>query len=332
MDKVRVALIGSGPMGRDLMKHLGTIPQAVMVACADPDPEAAAQAAALGENAQAFAKAEDMLAVIRPDAVVVATPQFAHRECVEMAASAGAHIFCEKPMSTTTANCTAMIEAAKRAGVKLMIGQVLRYLPTWRTVIEIVRSGELGEPRGLAVTRIGGGFGGASRPWRASHEQSGGILMEINSHEIDFMRCLCGDVATVYCNADYIAGEQLQTPDNLYVSMRFASGAAGVLHSSMSSCIGESSGKIQCTQGTIFYGKGFGGSGLQVAKRGQEPEMREVTDPEPGVRRELREFIEAIVNDTPVPIPGEVGRANVEVAEAAYLSARTGEVVKLPLG
>jgi len=332
VDKVRVGFIGCGPMGASEIKSMATIPQAVVAAAADPVLEKA-QPAVEPYGAPAFADPEQMLREVKLDAVVIASPQFLHREHAELAAGAGVHIFCEKPMATTTADCEAMIAAAKRGGVKLMIGQVLRYLPIWRTAIELVRSGELGVPMGLVVTRIGGGFGSWSQPWRASHQQSGGILMEINSHEIDFMRCLCGEVESVYCLGDRFVREDMDSLDNLYLSLRFRQGAAGVLHSSQASFIGESSGKIQCAAGTICYRNAHDGSFFDVARQGKkEPERLALANEEDGVRRELREFIEAVANDTPVTIPGEEGRNNVEVAEAAYLSARTGAVVKLPLG
>jgi len=331
VERVSIAAIGCGPMGESLVSALATLKQVQLVGAADLELERAQQVAAQHEGMQAFAQPGQMLEALRPEAVVIASPQFAHREHAQLAAAVGAHIFCEKPLATTVADCDAMIAATRAAGVQLMVGQVLRYLPTWRTAIELVRSGELGQPMGVVVTRIGGGFSAWARPWRLSHEQSGGILMEINSHEIDFMRCLCGEVDTVFCLADSFLQPHMQTPDNLYVSLRFKEGAAGVLHSSMASYIGESSGKIQCTNGTIFYRNGHDGSVFEVAREAKKCERLELEAGEDGVRRELREFVEAISGGTPVSIPGEEGRGNVEVAEAAYLSARTGAVVKLPL-
>lgn len=332
MDKVRLALIGSGPMGRDLLKNAVSLEQVQFVGAADPNQEAAEKAVAEAGSGQAFSDGAALLETLRPDAVIVASPPFLHRAHTELALAAGAHVFCEKPMATNVADCDAMLAAAKAAGRQLMIGQVLRYLSPARMVIELVKSGELGEPRGVAITRIGGGYGGAAATsWRFSHEQSGGILLEINAHEIDFMRCLCGEVDTVFCSASEFGPSPLATPDNIYLTMCFRNGAAGTLHSSMASYLGEGSGKIQCTQGTIFYGRGAGDRAFIVGKPGAEPQYLEMKDEEGGVHREVREFIEALVAGTPVTIPGEEGRNNVAVAEAAYRSAATGEVVKVSI-
>src|SRR5205814_2876609 len=96
-----------------------------------------------------------------------------------------------------------MAAAADGAGVLLMVGQVLRFYPCWHKILEMVRAGEIGEPLGVTVTRIGGGFTGVwSQSWRNSLAMSGGLLLEVNAHEIDFMCQVGGDVVRVYAEAE----------------------------------------------------------------------------------------------------------------------------------
>jgi predicted dehydrogenase len=333
LEELRVGLLGCGRMGRDLVRACKAIDKARLTAVCDLDAD---KADSLGKEhgVPGFSDAAEFLRSGGIDAVIVATPQFAHREGAEMAAAAGKHVFCEKPMAVTVADCDAMIAACKKAGVKLMIGQVLRYLPTWNKSLEIVRSGALGKPIGVSVTRIGGGFGGWFEPWRGTMGGSGGILMEINSHEIDFMRCLAGEVESVFCMAGHYVEPKLETPDLIYVLLRFKSGAIGHLHSSMASAIGESSAKIQCEKGSLFYRNAFGmDSDIIWNEFGKEPQriLTKEVKVEDGVVREVREFVESVLEDKPATIPGEEGRANVEAAVAAYESARTGKLVKLPM-
>jgi predicted dehydrogenase len=321
-------------MGRDLVRAVKAIEKARLAAVCDVD---ASKAEALGKehDVPAFADPREFSRKADIQAVIIATPQFAHREGAELAAAAGKHVFCEKPMAVTVADCDAMIAACKKANVKLMIGQVLRYLATWHKTLEIIRSGVLGKPIGISVTRIGGGFGGWFEQWRGTLEQSGGILMEINSHEIDFMRCIAGDVESVFCFAEHYVDPQLKMPDLVYVLLKFKSGAIGHLHSSMASAIGEGSAKIQCEKGSLFYRNVFGLESDIIWKTFEAKEPQRVATKEvkveDGVVREVREFIESVLEDKPVTIPGEEGRAAVEVAQAAYESARTGELVQLPL-
>ena len=81
------------------------------------------------------------------DAVYIALPNDLHREYTERAARAGVHVLCEKPMAVTSRDCRAMIHAAERARVKLMIAYRLHFDRGNLEAVEIVNSGKLGEPR-----------------------------------------------------------------------------------------------------------------------------------------------------------------------------------------
>jgi glucose-fructose oxidoreductase len=333
MEQVALGLVGCGHMGRDFIRLLDGLEVIRFSAVCDILEQ---QAKSLGEqlNVPWFTSLDEMLDKGDLQAVIIATPPYLHREHVEKSAAAGKHIFCEKPMAANVGDCDAMIAACEKAGVKLMIGQVLRYLPTWHTVIETARSGELGRIIGVSIARVGGGFGSWEEPWRNSLEQSGGLLMEVNSHEIDFVRCLAGEVESVFCMAEHFIQPRTEAPDQIYVVLRFRGGALGVLQSGMVSAIGESSGRIMGEKGSVIYRHTWGHEGhLDKALFGQEPQRTLVKDIqiEDGFRREVREFAEAVLSDGPVTIPGSEGRANIEVAQAAYLSAKTGKLVRLPL-
>lgn len=328
--KLGIGLIGCGGMGRSLAKQLLEIPSAQLVGVADVDAAAVAKASEeLG--APGYGGAEALLQQPGVQAVIIASPPFQHRPLTELAAARGKHVFVEKPMAANTADCDAMMQTANEAGVTLMVGQVLRFYPTWWKIIELVRAGEIGQPIGITVTRIGG-WGGWSKSWRNSLEMSGGLLMEVNSHEIDFMTRVCGDVVRVYAEADHYGTDDPSDYPNLYfVSLRFASGAVGMLHASTMTAIGDLSGKVQGSEGTITYSGGFGKGEIRYARRDGEIRtlpIQEIQIEQP-VRKELRLFVEAVLQGAPAPIPGSEGRRNVRIAEAAYESARTGQPVSL---
>lgn len=327
-----VGLIGCGGMGRSLGRRLLEIDAARLIGVADPNPAAAAEAS--GElEAPVFPDQSALLADPSVEAVIIASPGLYHRELTEQAAARGKHVFVEKPMATTPEDCDAMIAAAERAGIRLMVGQVLRYYPTWWQILELVRAGEIGTPWGVTITRIGGGWSGWSQPWRNSLEISGGLLLEVNAHEIDFMCQLCGDVERVYAEADHFGTEDPSDYPNLcFVSLRFRSGAVGLLHSSTVAALSDLSGKVQGSEGTLIYTNGFNAAGeIRYARR--DGEMKTISvgaiGVEQPVRKELRLFVESVLNGAPVPIPGEEGRRNVAIARAAYESARTGRPVHL---
>ena len=326
-----VGLIGCGGMGRSLAKQLVTIESARLVGVTDVNPEAAA-GAAQEFGTQAIQSTEELLAQDGLDAVVIASPGFQHRPLTELAAASGKHVFVEKPMATNVPDCDAMAAAAERAGITLMVGQVLRYYPTWWKILELVRAGEIGTPWAVTLTRISGGWGGWAQPWRNSLELSGGLLMEVNAHEIDFMCQLCGDVERVYAEADKYGEDAADYPNLYFVSLRFKNGAVGMLHSSSVSAVSDLSGKVQGSEGSLVYTNGFGSGGeIRYARIGEEAKVLPINEieVEPPVRKELRLFVEAVQKGEPAPIPASEGRRNVQIAMAAYESARTGQAVKL---
>lgn len=325
-------MIGCGGMGRSLGKQLVQVDTARLVGVTDVSPEAA-QKASEELGAPIVESVDALLARSDVEAVVIASPPFQHRTLTEQAAAAGKQIFVEKPMAANSADCDAMTAAADRAGVMLMVGQVLRFYPCWWRILELVRGGAIGQPIGITLTRISAGWGGWSIPWRNSLKKSGGLLMEVNAHEIDFMCQVCGPVERVYAEADHYLDDDPSDYPNLYfVSLRFQSGAVGLLHASTVSAVSDLSGKVQGTEGTIVYTNGFGAGGeIRHARRDGQPEAISISDIqiENPVRKELRLFVEAVRSGAPAPIPAAEGKRNVVIAEAAYESARTGRAVTL---
>jgi len=161
-------------------------------------------------------------------------------------------------------------------------------------------------------------------------EQSGGILMEINAHEIDFLRFVCGDVRSVHAAGGTYHQKEADYPDIVLLTLNFVSGAVGLLHASQASAIGSYGGRLDCEEGTVDFGSIWGeGAGVTYARFGDEPKHIPLADipVENPVQHELRAFAEAIIENEPPEIPGEEGRAAVQIAEAAYRSIETGHAV-----
>jgi predicted dehydrogenase len=332
VDKVRIGLIGCGGMGKGLVSSLDNIDGGELVAVADP-LEDAAKAAGEQFGVPYFTDPADLLARDDVNAVVVAPPNYLHPPTVKAAAAAGKHIFCEKPMALHASDAQAMIDACRGAGVKLMIGQVLRYMAPFIWVKQLVDSGEIGEPFGMQVTRIGGGWGGQySQHWRVKKEFAGGPLFEIDAHEIDWMRQIMGEVDSVYGAMGNYREKMLDYEDLAYVLMNFQNGGKGCLLGGHAAILGSYDGKLYCTKGSVYFDHDRGNVRYQV--EGSDPltiPYGELGEYEPAVQREVREFVEAVLNDTPVTIPGEEGLANTAIAEAAQISAAENRVVQLPL-
>jgi myo-inositol 2-dehydrogenase/D-chiro-inositol 1-dehydrogenase/scyllo-inositol 2-dehydrogenase (NAD+) len=228
---VRLALIGAGRAGRvhanSLARHVAG---AELAAVVDDVAQTAAKAREDFGIKRAFASVDDALDWGRFDAVVITTPTFTHRDFAVAAASAGKHVFLEKPMALTLAECDAIIEAAKAADVMLQIGFMRRFDPEFRAAHERIQAGEIGRPMLIKSLTHGPGL---PPPWARDLKLSNGMLAEVNSHDWDTVRWLMGsDPARVSVETANFKGPSrgVDDPDfydTVLVSLRFESGALG---------------------------------------------------------------------------------------------------------
>jgi predicted dehydrogenase len=170
------------------------------------------------------------------DAVVVCSATADHRGLVELAASAGRHVLCEKPIATTLPDARAMIDACAGADVQLHLAFVTRFYPLVQRIRALVRDGAIGDVRGL----IGGNRGRPPLPpdypaWITDPTRAGGgALIDHSVHVTDVMRHVTGlEVADVGAEVDsrfWNAG----VDDMALLSLRFSSGAVGSVDPSWS--------------------------------------------------------------------------------------------------
>ncbi|MCL4543915.1 MAG: Gfo/Idh/MocA family oxidoreductase [Chloroflexi bacterium] len=331
---VRIGLIGAGGMGRGHADAVRGLTNAKIVAVAETD-EGRGRELAGRLGVPWIRDYHELLLDDAIDAVSIASPPFLHREMVEAAAAAKKHVFCEKPLAPTVADCEVMLAAAEQASITLMVGQVLRYLSPFLKIREIVNSGGIGTPLSAFVTRLSGGRDSSFEiPWRKRLATSGGVLMEINAHELDLLRCLCGDVASVYAEMDNYSHPDHDYCDLAFISLRFRNGAIGLLYSSTTSAIGGTSGLIQGTEGAIRY-EGWGRRGRIEWKRydAAEPVIIDLSTLEArnGYEHEFDLFAQAVLQRTVPEITGLDGLKAVELAEAAYTAGRTRQPLVLPV-
>ncbi|PCE15655.1 dehydrogenase [Microbacterium sp. SZ1] len=131
----------------------------------------------------------------KPDAVVIAAENSRHRELVERAASAGAHVLCEKPLATTVDDAVAMQRACDEAGVILMVAYPVRFSPVVRDALAELRAGRLG--RILSVTGVNNGKLPGDRAWFTDPDLAGGgALVDHVVHCADLLDELLGERAS----------------------------------------------------------------------------------------------------------------------------------------
>lgn len=133
-----------------------------------------------------------LIAATKPDAVAVFTPDDQHVAPVLAALSQRIHVYCEKPLATTLADCDAMIEAARRTPAVFYMGFNLRHMPLVRTARELIAAGEIGDLLTLEMNEHYAGGRSYFRRWNRLAARSGGLWLTKATHDFDVMRWLAG--------------------------------------------------------------------------------------------------------------------------------------------
>ena len=330
---MKVALIGAGKNGGGHIRSLAAMDDVTVVGIADPALERA-QEMVSEVGGSAYTDHRAMLDSEKPEAVWISSPCDLHADHTVDCARAGAHIHCEKPMALALQDCDRMIAAAGDASVKLMIGQSTRYSPGLVQARRIYESGRCGDLVSAWSLRMSYHQAQPDVPWRLDGDRSGGIVFEWEVHEIDFVCSIGGSVSDVYARIAYSRKDAPNFLDHFSTILTFENGGYGNLEASQSCTLPVSGRGFVGTEGTVEV---RGRDEVRIRNVAQEKaEIVPVpTDPyaEKGLGRMAQnaDFIRAIREDDVSPIPGEDGRANIEIGLAIIESGKTGEVVRLPL-
>ncbi|MEJ2130585.1 MAG: Gfo/Idh/MocA family oxidoreductase, partial [Gammaproteobacteria bacterium] len=210
---------------------------------------------------------DDLLAREDVDAVVVTAPTNMHRDVMIAAARAGKHIFTEKVLALSVAECREIAEAVSEAGVKFCISFPRRTIPPLRYAKELVDSGRLGK---VTLVRIRVAHDGATRDWLPAHFYDpeacgGGAMIDLGAHGMYLSRWLLGEPTRVSSIFNHVTGRQVE--DNCVTVIEFDNRAIAVNETGFVSWGGAYSVEIDGTEGGFWMlgprevrvrGKAFG--------------------------------------------------------------------------
>jgi myo-inositol 2-dehydrogenase/D-chiro-inositol 1-dehydrogenase len=327
-----VALVGSGRMGSFHGETMSRrLPDARLVAVADPAPGAAEKLATTLDTDRAYTDPAQLWTDADVDAVVIAAPARFHADLVVAAAQAGKSVFCEKPMALALADADRAIEAARAAGVVLQVGFNRRFAPDWQAVRALLDAGELGTPRLLrSVTRDPGGFDPARVPPNT-------IFFETLIHDFDTLRFLnpAAQPVEVYAVADALVEPDWRDRgllDTAVVTVRFDNGAVGTAEACFEAAYGyDVRGEVLAPGGMAQMGDG---RRCSMAFSGRSGRITETVRGDQELfagayTAELAAFVHAVVTGTRPDVTGEDARAALAIALAAAESARTRAPVRI---
>lgn len=281
---IKLAFVGCGGIMQTHYKHLSGMKGVKMAGHCDILEERA-EAAANNFGGEAFTDSEAMYDKLKPHAVYVAVPPYAHGDIEVAAAERGIHLFIEKPLALDRATAKSIATAIRKAKIISSVGYCFRYFDTCLLARQILK--------GKAISLVTGCWNGGMPGvwWWRRMDKSGGQVIEQSTHMLDLMRYLCGDVAEVVAVAStgcMTKVKDFDVHDSSVVGMRLKNGAAATL---TSSCVCNHGGKVTLEIVTPEASLTLAGGGLTVNEDGKTTEYRPTVDM---YEEENRVFIDAL--------------------------------------
>jgi myo-inositol 2-dehydrogenase/D-chiro-inositol 1-dehydrogenase len=323
-DCVRFGVIGAGRIGKLHAANLATrVRGAEVAAIADIDMPAAEAAAQHLRGPRAVADYRQLLDDPGIDAVAICSATDTHADIVVAAATAGKHIFCEKPIDFDLGRIDAALAAVARAGVTFQVGFNRRFDANFSQVRRLVAQGAIGTPHVLRITSRD-----PAPPPLAYVRASGGLFLDMTIHDFDMARFLVGsEVTEIYTLGAVRVDPEIGAAgdlDTAIVSLRFANGVLGTIDNSRRAVYGYDQ-RVE-----VF------GDGGMVAVSNNTPDQHVYSNAD-GVHSarplyfflerynesyvaEMQAFVDSVLGGTPPPVTGLDGRVPVVMGLAARRS------------
>lgn len=267
------------------------------------------------------------------DIVDICTPAAAHKANILGALTAGKPTICEKPLARHLADCEAIVAAVDASNVPFFVAHVVRFFPQFKAAKAAIDNGSIGKP-GVIRTIRAGAFPRTLGSFYGDFAKSGGVILDVGIHDIDFQRWCMGEVERVFARGLTFAGEPQR--DHAFITVRFANGGIGHIEASWASPPEQwrTALEIAGDEGLIEWDTNDPApiSEILVNASG-DGHIRNLDSPY-GIdthpyAAELAHFLDCLETGKPPLITARDAMMNVKVALAAIESMRTGKPITL---
>ena len=258
------------------------------------------------------------------DIVYVVLPPSMHREFVVRAAKAGKHVFCEKPMAPSVADCEAMISACKSNKVKLAIGYRCQHDPNIQAYRKVAKEQKFGKV--MMVNSAAGYVDNRTTHWKQNKKLGGGVMGDMGVYALQGARLATGEEPVSVTALASTTRPQIysQVEETMMFMLDFPSGAKAACQTSFG---------INMNHLQVNYEKGWLKMEPQSAYLGNKGSMSDGTIINFPIKnqqaKQMDEDCTAIINGSELIAPGEEGLRDIRVVEAIYKSVATGKSVKI---
>lgn len=263
MDRVlQIGVIGAGGIARrKTMPAIGQARNCRVAAVMDP---VGAEAIAAEFGVPGYTREADLLADPAVEAVYIASPVAHHLAQIELAAQAGKHVLCEKPLTLTSADARCALDTCRRQGVMLQEGYMMKFHGAHRKIRELVEAGRLGRIVSMRA-QLSCWYPPIAGAWRQDPATGGGgSLIDMGTHLLDLLEFFAGPVRSVAAAVSNLV-QDYRSEDAATLLLEFASGAHGTIDTFF--CIPDEASRTRLevygSQGAILaegtIGQGSGG-------------------------------------------------------------------------
>jgi predicted dehydrogenase len=318
-----------------------------IVALCDLNEDALKKAKTYLPHAETYKDFKEMVAKAELDAVVIATPTYLHAPMTIYACEEHTNVLVEKPMALTSDECTQMIKAAERYGVKLQVGFNYHYAKHFQEIRRILKNGEFGDPLNVysSIRFCGPDFLRKEPPselWYFNKKMSGGgCLINLGAHLVEIHLSVIGDigqVSSIMHTTELRKRYGVNVEDITLSVFMYKSGVPGLLECTYTSF----TEKMPRVNFNVSFSSAFVESFWTVGRRAcliaQKNTASRLYSSIKGIfkQRILKEnteleqaeaFLKCIEEDTKPVVPGQIGKRVAEIIEAMYRSAETDRII-----
>ena len=259
------------------------------------------------------------------DVIYIVVPTALHMKYSLIAANAGKHVWCEKPMAMSVNECQSIIDACNQNKVKLSIGYRMQHEPNTQTVMEYASSNPFGEITKIKASSCYSGGGGSG--WRFEKKMGGGALYDMGVYSINALRYASGEEPISVISAKQYADRPAlfkEVDETTEFELEFPGGYQAIGLTSVGKP--DNGLEVTCEQGNYYLSpmqayngvQGKTSSGILLNKPIENQQARQMDDD-----------ALAIMQNKTLMVPGEEGLKDIRILEAIIQSAETGKSVKI---
>lgn len=329
--KLGVALVGLGYYSRDLLAPALQLTQycelrGIVTGSPEKIPVWQKQYAIKDKNVYNYENMHTLANNDDIDVVYIVVPTGLHHKYALIAANAGKHVWCEKPMAMTVAECQEIIDTCKKNNVRLSIGYRMQHEPNTQTVMQYARQKPYGDITRLRVEAGYGGTGGSPDYWRMQKHMGGGAMYDMGVYAVNAARYATAmePLSISASHDDSLKDVFTEVDHTTYFTLNFSNDVKAECMTSV--VINKNSLYVECSSGWYGLKPMQSYSGIVGFSSDDKFPNRDIPNQQ---AKQMDNDALAIMRNSTLLVPGEEGLTDIRIVEAAFKSAATGKTVKI---